>query len=313
MANILGENDIRNVSWLQWLVVGQSLIMAAKGPAEEFLVSRTKQRQKDGGETKAFCEMGVMDRIVMLGQTNYVLHSNIFSLFVCEFCFSALQMPFYIVLTTFRVLTISIAIVTLQEKCLLIYPALIVTIIIIGYKKTSKGKDFMTRGLISPLTTGTLNYFSLKSPGSLVAVDYQFGAEMIFQVFWLSVNLVIIVVFGIYQTAKDHVTNTPHENTPIVFNASVLGACFGILSFALFHLSRKEEKEKVATHELTEEVTEVKLFEKALKDIGPCPCGQTNTSSSEFRRDYKGLFVLLDYPFVLVDLCRYCTYKVLPG
>ena len=65
-------------------------------------------------------------------------------------------MPFYIILTTFRVLSISIAVVALQWICLLIYPVLFLTIIIIGYKKTSNGKDFLTRGLISGLTTGML-------------------------------------------------------------------------------------------------------------------------------------------------------------
>ena len=63
-------------------------------------------------------------------------------------------MPFYIILTTFRVLTISIAVVALQWICCLIYPVLFLTITIIGYKKTSDGKDFLTRGLISTLTTG---------------------------------------------------------------------------------------------------------------------------------------------------------------
>ena len=68
--------------------------------------------------------------------------------------FSVWQMPFYIILTTFRVLSISIAIVALQWICLPIYLVLIVTIVIIGYKKTSKEEDFLTRGLVSAFTTG---------------------------------------------------------------------------------------------------------------------------------------------------------------
>ena len=70
--------------------------------------------------------------------------------------FSVWQMPFYFTLTMFRVLSISIAIVALQWRCFLVYLVLLLTIIVIGYKKTSRGKDFLTRGLISALTTGML-------------------------------------------------------------------------------------------------------------------------------------------------------------
>ena len=63
-------------------------------------------------------------------------------------------MPFYVFLTAFRVLSISIAVHALQWGCLLIYPVLILAIIVIGYKKTSKGEDFWARGLISALSTG---------------------------------------------------------------------------------------------------------------------------------------------------------------
>ena len=65
-------------------------------------------------------------------------------------------MPFYFTLTMFRVLSISIAIEALQWICFLIYPVLLLTIIVIGYRKTSRGKDFLTRGPISALTTGML-------------------------------------------------------------------------------------------------------------------------------------------------------------
>ena len=74
----------------------------------------------------------------------------------CIVAFSVWQMPFYFTLTMFRVLSISIAIVALQWICSLVFPVLLLTIIVIGYKKTSRGKDFLTRGLISALTTGML-------------------------------------------------------------------------------------------------------------------------------------------------------------
>ena len=62
---ILGDGDLTNTSWLQWLVVVKSFVMAAKGPAEDFLADRTR-RQHDIGET-LYHEKGLKEKMLMLG------------------------------------------------------------------------------------------------------------------------------------------------------------------------------------------------------------------------------------------------------
>ena len=68
-------------------------------------------------------------------------------------------MLFYISLTTFRMLSISFAIVTLGYIAIPLYVFLLLGIIIIGYLKTSKDADFIVRGLVSALTTGDSHIF----------------------------------------------------------------------------------------------------------------------------------------------------------
>ena len=63
-------------------------------------------------------------------------------------------MPFYTILTIFRVLSISLAIVTLGYVSIPLYATLLILIIIIGYNNTSKNADFFVRGLRSAVTTG---------------------------------------------------------------------------------------------------------------------------------------------------------------
>ena len=67
-------------------------------------------------------------------------------------------MAFYISLTTFRVLTLAFAIVSLDAFVSIpLFGLLLLGIIIIGYKKTTKEGDFIVRGLRSLVTTGKLN------------------------------------------------------------------------------------------------------------------------------------------------------------
>ena len=67
-------------------------------------------------------------------------------------------MAFYISLTTFRVLTLAFAIVSLDAFVSVpLFGLLLLGIIIIGYKKTTKEGDFIVRGLRSLVTTGKLN------------------------------------------------------------------------------------------------------------------------------------------------------------
>ena len=63
-------------------------------------------------------------------------------------------MPFYTILPIFRVLSISLAIVTLGYVSIPLYATLLILIIIIGYNNTSKNADFFVRGLRSAVTTG---------------------------------------------------------------------------------------------------------------------------------------------------------------
>ena len=67
-------------------------------------------------------------------------------------------MAFYISLTTFRVLTLAFAIVSLDAFVSVpLFGLLLLGIIIIGYKKTTKEGDFIVRGLRSLVTTGKSN------------------------------------------------------------------------------------------------------------------------------------------------------------
>ena len=65
MVIILGDGDLADTSLLQWLVVVKSFVMAAKGPAEDFLAERTR-RQLDIDETP-YHEKGLKEKMLMLG------------------------------------------------------------------------------------------------------------------------------------------------------------------------------------------------------------------------------------------------------
>ena len=69
-------------------------------------------------------------------------------------CVSARQLIFYLCLTLFRVLTISYVIVAFHYAAILIYAALFLGIIVLGYLRTSREADFIVRGLRSSVTTG---------------------------------------------------------------------------------------------------------------------------------------------------------------
>ena len=75
------------------------------------------------------------------------------------FIFPAEQMLFYVSLTTFRMLSISFAIITLGYIAIPLYVFLLLGITVIGYVNTSKDGDFIVRGLISALTTGDSDMF----------------------------------------------------------------------------------------------------------------------------------------------------------
>ena len=71
MVIIVGGDDLANTSWLQWLVVFKSLIMAAKGPAEAFVADRAAKRQKnDISVSTPYHEKGFKEKLLISGVTS---------------------------------------------------------------------------------------------------------------------------------------------------------------------------------------------------------------------------------------------------
>ena len=65
-------------------------------------------------------------------------------------------MPFYFALTTFRVLSLSLIIVSLPYIFIFLYALLVLGIVILGFKKVSNEEGFIARGLRSIVTTGNI-------------------------------------------------------------------------------------------------------------------------------------------------------------
>ena len=124
-----------------------------------------------------------------------------------------------------------------------------------------------------------------------VSVDHQFRAERIFQIYWLAINLVLIPICGLVHDT-DYIFPREHRYNLVFISTSIIGACAGALSFVLFSLSRTtEEKESALNQEARALIPQTRLFERALEDRG-----QGNVLQSEFRKDFTGLFILLDFP-----------------
>ena len=64
------------------------------------------------------------------------------------------MMPWFALLTIFRVLSISLVIVALPLLWIPIYASLLLVIICVGYYRTKRKGDFITRGLKSAFTSG---------------------------------------------------------------------------------------------------------------------------------------------------------------
>ena len=71
-----------------------------------------------------------------------------------KYFLSGKQMPFYFALTTFRVLSISLIIVSLPYTFIFLYALAILGIIILGFLMVSNEEGFLARGLRSVVTTG---------------------------------------------------------------------------------------------------------------------------------------------------------------
>ena len=69
---IFQSKTVGEVSWLQWLVIGKSLLMAAKGPAEEVLEEITKNEKKANCTGNAYHEMDFLfEKLKLLSKYNH--------------------------------------------------------------------------------------------------------------------------------------------------------------------------------------------------------------------------------------------------
>ena len=192
-----------------------------------------------------------------------------------NFSFPGEQMPFYVILTIFRVLSISLAIVTLGYVCIPLYAILLLLIIIIGYIRTSKDADFVVRGLRSAVTTGTYSQgVKLQNeiyPNFTFSVDDRYQAEWFFQVFWLVVNIILVLTIKICLWGNVlSVDVAPWlfdehwgvKNNIWVMNMIVVA---GVVSFAIFewqrHCDMTPEQESLESREEGE-----CLFDKVLDE-----------------------------------------------
>ena len=138
---------------------------------------------------------------------------------------------------------------------------------------------------------------------SCVLVDHQFCAERVFQIYWLIVNLILTASCLLIHFVPGNIFPGYHRNEDHLFIVTLMiGAGSGILSFSLFFVSRtREEKEThvVKNIENTSESPQ-RLYEKAHKDIG-----RKNGQQQGFKRDWSGLWALVDYPMLLISVVNH--------
>ena len=126
-----------------------------------------------------------------------------------------------------------------------------------------------------------------------LSVDHRFRAEQIFQIYWLAANLLLLLSSGLVHSLGFNSPRNQSYNL-LFISICVAGACTGALSLALFFLSQKREENEadlVLKKGERPESSRKMLFEKALEDRG-----RENVLHSEFRRDFSGLWVFVDYP-----------------
>ena len=56
------------ISWLQYLVVVKSLLMASKGPAMDYLEARSRRQTSTDGEACSYLHQGLAEKLLQLGQ-----------------------------------------------------------------------------------------------------------------------------------------------------------------------------------------------------------------------------------------------------
>ena len=151
MAITLWSGAIANVSWVQYVVLAKNLFLAAKGPAEE--AAREKKTCEGVGDECDIVPLCDTGRFACVSMTRATFQNRTSLSF--NSMFSAKLMPWYTFLIVFRVLSISLVIVALPTIIWIpIYALLLLGIIFIGYWKTKRDWDFITRGLKSAFTSG---------------------------------------------------------------------------------------------------------------------------------------------------------------
>ena len=204
-------------------------------------------------------------------------------------------MPLYFSLTTFRVLSLSLVIVSLPYTCIILYPLFVLGIIILGYTKAVKEEGFLVRGLRSTVTTG--QYFWWNN-NVIFSVDERFHVENIFQVYWLISNTILLTFGAInanLNTTEILVSEAVRWNINVFNGALVACLILGPLSYALFWFQRREElpePREVNSQDTNDQSKEKRLFEQVLEDIRLGKRPNVNV----IVRLANVVFLLLDYP-----------------
>ena len=63
-----GLTDKNKISWLQYLVIAKSLLMASKGPAVDFLETRSKRQASRETEPNLYLHQGFATKLPQLGK-----------------------------------------------------------------------------------------------------------------------------------------------------------------------------------------------------------------------------------------------------
>jgi hypothetical protein len=61
------NNSLTDIGWLQWLVILKSLIMASKGPAEDFLSAKWKRKHRRDATTELYHKKGFGAKLPLIG------------------------------------------------------------------------------------------------------------------------------------------------------------------------------------------------------------------------------------------------------
>ena len=183
-------------------------------------------------------------------------------------------MPFYFALTTFRVLSLSLIIVSLPYIFIFLYALLVLGIVILGFKKVSNEEGFIARGFRSIVTTGNITDARqcVNGCNQNVSVDDRYHAERVFQIYWLIANTISLAMgaANVNLNTSDIFTSEAVKKNIAMFNGALYFCLLlGPLSWVLFWFQRREKFNEVVSEDEREnsEEVQVRLFERVLEDI----------------------------------------------